>query len=111
MSRERLTLPEACRQAVEIVCRNRDVDRLYSKAIRSIGEGELLTGIMDMAADAVQDENLREEVFASNESMLSFLCGVWMQFLLTEIAGIKTEKLRSLAQMVFDDARKDISIH
>ena len=111
MLKERLTLTEACRQAAEIVSQAREMEHLYNRAVRYMGKGELLTGILDMAADAIQDEGLRDEVFVSDESLLSFLCGIWIQYLLIEIAGVKKEKLRSLAQQVFRDTQKDTSLH
>lgn len=111
MLKERLSLTEACRQAAEIVSQAHEMEHLYRRAVRYMGEGELVTGILDMAAEAIQDESLRDEVFVSDESMLSFLCGIWIQFLLIEIAGVKKEKLRSLAQQVFLDTQKNPSLH
>lgn len=111
MAKERLTLTEACRQAAGIVSQAHEMEHLYQKAVRSLGEGELLTGILNLATDAMQDEGLRDEVFVSDESLLSFLCGVWIQYLLIEIAGVKKEKLRSLAQEVFKETQKTAYLH
>lgn len=111
MLKERLSLIQACRQAVQIVVQAEDMERLYRKAVRSVGEGELRTGILNMATEAIEDESLREEVFVSDESMLSFFCGIWVQYLLIEIAGVQKEKLRSLAEQVFLDSQKDVSLH
>jgi hypothetical protein len=44
-----------------------------------------------------------KRVFCSNENMLSFFCGVWIQYLLVEIAGVRKDNLRSLAQDAFVD--------
>ena len=111
MPKERLTLTQACRQAADIVSRAREMEHLYHEAVRCMGEGELLTGILNMATEAMQDESLRDEIFVSNESILSFLCGIWIQFLLIEIAGVKKEKLRSLARQAFKDTQKDTCLH
>lgn len=111
MVKERLNLTSACREAAQIVSQSRDMEHLYQQAIRCIGEGELLTGILDMAASAIQDESIRDEVLVNDKNLLSFLCGIWIQYLLIEIAGVKKEKLRSLAEQVFRDAQKDTSLH
>jgi hypothetical protein len=66
---------------------------------------------MSLAADAIQDEKLSQEVFVSNENMVSFLCGVWIQFLLVEMAGVKKERLKTLTQKAFPTALGDNSVH
>jgi len=109
--KERLNLIEACEKAAEIVSHAHEMDRLYHRAVQCLGEGELRMGILSMAAEAVEDESLRDEVFISDDSMLSFLCGIWIQFLLIEIAGVKKEKLRALAQKVFMDINEGQSCH
>ncbi len=98
MSHQSLNLIEACDRAVHIISNAQDMERLYKRAIQCLGAGELRLGILNMASEAIEDEALREEVFVSDESILSFLCGIWIQFLLTEIAGVKKEKLNSLAE-------------
>lgn len=111
MPKDRLTLIEACDKAAEIISRSAHLERLYRKAVADHGPGELRSGIMNMATEAIDDEALRDEVFLSNDNMLGFLCGVWIQYLLTEIAGIKREKLRALAQKIFMDIQHDKSLH
>ncbi len=87
------------------------MERLYKRAIQCLGAGELRLGILNMASEAIKDEALREEVFISDESMLSFLCGIWIQFLLTEIAGVKKEKLNSLAENLCETLGHKKQIH
>lgn len=70
---------------------------LYQKATRSRGAGELHGEIMSNATDALADEHLCAEVFSSNESMVSFMCGIWIQFLLVDIAGVEKTRLTTFA--------------
>lgn len=87
------------------------MNQLYNRALKDFGEGELRTGILNLAVEAFHDEELKEEVFAADESMLSFFCGIWIQFLLTEIAGIEKDKLQSLARKVFKEIHEKQSLH
>ncbi len=109
--RERLNLIDACDKAAKIVSLGQEMSTLYRMAVQCRGAGELRMEILSIAADALQDEDMKNEVFVSNESMLSFLCGVWIQFLLIEIAGVKKEQLKSLAKAVFTDVRKGELLH
>lgn len=102
---------EGCDKALEIVSRAHEMDRLYSRALRDFSEGELRTGILELAVQAFHDEELKKEVFATDEGMLSFFCGIWIQFLLTEIAGIKKDKLQALAKKVFKEIHEKQHIH
>lgn len=111
MSKSQLTLIEACDRASEIVCQANDMERLYRKAVRYMGHGEVRTGILNMAVEAIEDEVLRTEAFAADDGMLSFFCGIWIQFLLVEIAGIEKEKLKTLAQRVLNDIRTGKALH
>ena len=104
-------LIEACDRAVGIISQAREMERLYQKAIRCLGEGRLRNDVMNMAAEAIQDENLCEEVFVSDQNMVSFFCGVWMQFLLVEVAGVKKDKMKTLAQKAFSGVLDEKSIH
>ena len=70
---------------------------LYLKAAQSLGAGELHVEIMNNATDALADESLCAEVFSSDESLLSFMCGIWIQFLLVDIAGVKKTRLTTFA--------------
>lgn len=87
------------------------MERLYHRAVQCFGEGELRTKILEMAMEAVEDESLGREVYVSDENMLSFFCGIWIQFLLVEVAGIKKENLRAMAQKVFMDFQENKSLH
>jgi len=93
----RLSLIDACDRAVNILSRAPQMRGLYEKATRSLGAGELHIEIMNNAADALADENLCAEVFSSNENLVSFMCGIWIQFLLVDIAGVKKAKLTTFA--------------
>jgi hypothetical protein len=108
---KRLNIIGGCNKAVEIVARAQEMEQLYRKAKRDIGEGELRNGILNLAVEAFADEDIKREVFSSDESMLSFFCGIWIQFLLTEIAGIKKDKLQSLAKKVFQEIHEKQSVH
>jgi len=111
LSEGRLRWIEACEKARAMVSSRQEMAHLYHQALRRYGEGELRTGIQSFACEAIQDEDLRDEVFASEEGMLSFFCGIWIRFLLTEIAGLKAEELRSLALRVFEDYRGSQALH
>ncbi len=107
---EKLNLITACDKAVCIISQTREMEKLYRKALQCIGEGQLRSDIMSRAAEAIEDDRLCEEAFVSDESIVSFFCGIWIQFLLIEVAGVKKEKLKMLAQKVFPLA-DDKSIH
>ncbi len=106
-----LNLIEACETASGIVTQAREIDKLYRKAIQCLGEGNLRSGVMNLAAEAIRDERLSREVFISDDNMVSFLCGVWIQFLLVEVAGIKQDKLKDLAQRAFGETAKSMLLH
>lgn len=108
---ERLSVITACDRAEAIVSRSHEIDTLYRKALRYLGEGALRSQILNMATDALEDESLVEEVFCSDENMLSFFCGVWIQYLLIEIAGLRRDNLRNLAQEVFLDVLDTRYLH
>lgn len=107
----KLTLIEACDKAVDIISQTSEMNRLYQKAIRCLGEGQLRSDVLNLAIEAIEDRALEEEVFSNNDSMVSFCCGVWMQFLLVEVAGVKKDKLKSLAQKAFDCTIEGKCIH
>lgn len=98
-----MNLIQACDKAFGIITRTHEINRLYLKGIQCIGEGKVRSGVMSLATEAIRDEKLSEEVFISNENMVSFLCGVWIQFLLVEVAGVGKDKLKALAQKAFDE--------
>jgi len=101
-----INLIEACDTAFGIITQAHEMDQLYRKAIQCFGEGKLRSGVMSLAAEAIRDEKLSQEVFISNENMISFLCGVWIQFLLVEVAGLKKDKLKDLAKRAFGEPLK-----
>jgi len=104
-----MNLIEACDKAFGIITQTREIDKLYRKCLQCLGEGKLRSGVMSLAAEAIRDDQLSEEVFISNESVVSFLCGVWIQFLLVEVAGVDKNKLKTLAQKAFgEDAGKKL---
>lgn len=111
MEKDKLNLIEACDKAAVIISKARDMYNLYRKGIQCLGEGQLRSGVMSLAAEAIRDEKLCEEVFISNENMVSFLCGVWIQFLLVEVAGLEKDKLKTLAKKAFEGTIECKSIH
>ncbi len=100
---ERLSVLTACDRAEAIVARSHEIDVLYRRALQYLGEGALRNQVLNLATDAFNDESLVKEVFCCNENMLSFFCGVWIQYLLVEIAGIRKDNLKNMAQEVFLD--------
>jgi len=98
-----MNLIEACDKAFGIITQAREIDLLYRKGIQCLGEGELRSGVMSLAAEVFHDDKLSEEVFISDESMVSFLCGVWIQFLLVEVAGVDKGKLKTFTQKAFEE--------
>ena len=101
-----INLIEACDTAFGIITQTHEMDKLYRKAIQCLGEGNLRSGVMSLAAEAIDDEKLSQELFRSDENMVSFLCGVWIQFLLVEVAGLKKDKLKDLTRKAFGDPLK-----
>lgn len=107
----KMNLIEACDEAFGIITQTREIDKLYRKGIQCLGEGKLRTAVMNLATEAIRDDELCEEVFISNENMVSFLCGVWIQFLLVEVAGFEKEKLKILAQKALGENNSKKAIH
>ena len=108
---DKISLIDACDKALGIVSRDRDMEQLHRRAIRSLGEGRLRSDVMNLASEAICDESLCREVFASAENMLSFFCGVWVRFLLVEVAGLKKEKLGDLARKAFGESIGNEPLH
>ena len=106
-----MNMIEACDKACCIIVQAQEMDKLYRKGIRSLGEGKLRNGVMNLATEAIGDDNLREEVFGSDENVVSFLCGVWIQFLLVEVAGLKKDKLKHLARKAFGESMENRLLH
>lgn len=106
-----MNLIEACDEAFGIITQTREIDKLYRKGIQCLGEGKLRSGVMSLAAEAIRDDKLSSEVFISNESMISFLCGVWIQFLLVEVAGFDKGKLKDLAQKAIGEDLEKKLLH
>jgi hypothetical protein len=111
MKEKKLNLIEACDKAFGIVVQAQEMDKLYRKGIKWFGEGKLRSGVMSLAAEAIRDEKLSEQVFVSYENVVSFLCGVWIQFLLIEVAGLKKDKLKLLSRKVFGEGLETGLLH
>ncbi len=111
MTTERINLIDACDKAFQIITQAREIDNLYRRGLQCMGEGGLRSGVMNLAMEAIGDEKLSEEVFISNETMVSFLCGVWIQFLLVEVAGMKKDKLKVLAKKAFGETMESKLVH
>jgi hypothetical protein len=108
---KRLHFVEASRKAVDILLHNNETARLYQLAVKRFGEGELQLTILNLVSDVMEDENLQSEIFASDASLLSFFSGIWIQFLLVEIAGMQKEKLQALAQKIFEESPQGKYLH
>ena len=106
-----MNLIEACDKACCIIVQAQEMDKLYRKGIRSLGEGKLRNAVMSLATEAIGDENLRQEVFTCDENVVSFLCGVWIQFLLVEVAGLKKDKLKHIARKAFGESMDGRILH
>jgi hypothetical protein len=106
-----MKLIEACDKACGIVIQAQEMDKLYRKGIKCFGEGNLRSGVMNLAAEAIHDDILREQVFVSEENAVGFLCGVWIQFLLVEVAGLKKDKLNHIARKAFGETAENRLVH
>jgi hypothetical protein len=111
MEAAKMNLIEACDKAFGIIVQAQEMDKLYRKGIKCLGEGKLRNGVMSLAAEAVRDEKLSLEVFVSDENLVSFLCGIWIQFLLVEVAGLKKDKLKHLARDAFGENMENKLLH
>ena len=108
---KKINLIEACDKACGIIVQAREMDKLYRQGVQCLGEGKLRNGVMNLATDAICDDKLREEVFINDENVVSFLCGVWIQFLLVEVAGLEKDKLKELAVKAFGDKLESKTLH
>jgi hypothetical protein len=104
-------LISACDRALSVVLRIDEMSILYRKGLRAYGEGRLRGLILSAAVDALDDPNVRKEVFTSGDHTFSFLCGVWVQFLLTDVAGIRKENLRALFEKLIIEVQESKSLH
>ena len=111
MKEKKMNLIEACDKAFGIIVEAQEMDKLYRKGIRCLGEGELRNGVMSLATEAIHGEKMSEEVFVSDENVVSFLCGIWIQYLLVEVAGLKKDKLKHLARKAFDESLESRLLH
>jgi hypothetical protein len=107
----RPNLLSACDRALSVVLRIDEMSTLYRKALRTMDEGQLRNLILNAAVEALDDPKVLEEVMVSNDHMFSFLCGVWIQYLLTEVAGMKKENLRDLFQDMISEMQEDRCLH
>lgn len=104
-------LISASDRALAVVLQIDDISALYRKALRTVDEGRLRHIILNAAAEALDDPEMLEEVLASADHMFSFMCGIWLQFLLTEVAGLKKESLRALFQGMMSEMQEDRRLH
>ena len=111
LSDARLDLNGACERSVAIVSRTPEIEVLYRQAVKSIGSGELKNRILDLAAQAIMNEQAGDDVTVNDESLLSLFCGIWLQFLLVEIGGYGREELRSLALKILADMEDRRTLH
>ncbi|MBW1974368.1 MAG: hypothetical protein JRI45_02195 [Deltaproteobacteria bacterium] len=110
--KERYLFRDAAEVARDMVVeKNQELRQLYQKAIRDYGKGELLLKILDRAVDILQDEEVTESFFSTKENLISFMCSVWLQFLLVEIGGVGQDKLKLVARELFQEHQKSITIH
>ncbi|MCE5335696.1 MAG: hypothetical protein LLG06_14020 [Desulfobacteraceae bacterium] len=102
-----MNIIEACDKAATVISQVESLDRLYRRGLKCLGDGRLRSGVMDLASEAIKDEKLSGEIMVSDENMVGFLCGVWVQYLLVEIAGLEKDKLHRIAQRAFVERAKD----
>jgi hypothetical protein len=107
----RPNLLSACDRALSVVSRIDEMSSLYRKALRTMDEGNLRNVILNAAVEALDDPRVQEEVLVSNDHMFTFLCGIWIQYLLTEVAGMKKEKLRDLFQEMISEMQEERCLH
>ncbi len=110
-SRRNTFFKDAVLKALEIVTRNRDIMRLYEKAAASYGKGELFNIIMEQAIETMNQKESIEVFFSNEENLVSFLCAIWLQFLMVEVGGIEHKKLQKVARTFFEEQKKSITIH
>lgn len=105
------TIKETSLKVVGALLENGDLAELYQRAIRQFGEGEMHAMIMEIAINVMEDKDVREEAFSSNESLFSLLCGVWVQFLLSEVAGVQKDRLQSMIREMLSDVSENKVYH
>ncbi len=111
MIASRPNLISASDRALAVVLQIDDIAVLYRKALRTMDEGRLRHVILNAAAEALNDPEMLEEVLVSGDHMFSFMCGIWLQFLLTEVAGVKKETLRALFQGMLSEMEEGRCLH
>ncbi|SFM73017.1 hypothetical protein [Thermodesulforhabdus norvegica] len=112
MEREqRYFFESACDRAMAIVLKNSELKKLYRKAEATYTPGELKIRVLEQAVQSMEkDENARN-FFADEESLTSFFCGIWIQFLLIEVGGMEAEKLKTVARDIFRENLRSVTIH
>lgn len=111
MSTERITFIMACDLALDLVTKQKEMAKLYERSLRCVGEGEVRARVLSLASDGVSKGLLKEDFFSNGENLVTFFAGLWIQYLLLEIAGIERTKLRALARKVFRDIEGEKSLH
>ncbi|MCU0588722.1 MAG: hypothetical protein MUF52_11275 [Syntrophobacteraceae bacterium] len=104
-------LISACDRALSVVLRIDEISTLYRKALRTMDEGTLRSLMLNAAVEALEDPAILEEVLVSSDHMFSFMCGIWIQYLLMEVAGLKKESLRALFQGMISEIQEDRRLH
>lgn len=101
----------ACDRAMTIVLKNPEIKKLHQKAEAIYTPGELKIRVLEYALQSLEkDENARS-FFIDEESLTSFFCGIWIQFLLIEVGGMEAEKLKTIARDIFRENLRSITIH
>lgn len=106
-----MTLLQACRDSAKILQSNPELSAIYRDAVRRYGEGELYLTLMDLMTKAYEEGALEEAVFKNPQSLVSFCCGAWIQFLLVEVAGVKKADLHAVARKIFKETQSNRSLH
>ncbi len=99
-----MTIIEASRRAAAVVLQDGEMTRLHGVAVRSFGEGELNTMILEFAVKTLENEIFKEEILSEPDSLIGLLCGIWIQFLLREIAGVMPDTLEDIARKMFRES-------
>lgn len=105
------TIKETSLKVVGALLRNSDLAELYRRAVRQFGEGEMHSMIMETAMSAMDDEGVRDEALSSSENLFSLLCGIWVQFLLSEVAGVQKDRLQAIVREMLSDVGENKIYH
>ncbi len=73
MKAKKMNLIDACDKACVIVVQAREMDKLYRKGVQCLGEGQAAKRRHEPCDRSDCDEKLKEEVFVSDENVVSFV--------------------------------------